>query len=116
MIHMREFNAFEAKNVKFLVDKQVAYATIQITETGFKKSILDATAPVRAYFLEKGIHDYDEQLQGPDHKRYIETYILTDLEQHKTQSSLYRPVTKKGDPRIWVARIKEFIYPDRYLL
>lgn len=109
---MREFNAFEAKNVKFLVDKQVAYATIQITETGFKKSILDATAPVRAYFLEKGIHDYDEQLQGPDHKRYIETYILTDLEQHKTQSSLYRPVTKKGDPRIWVARIKEFIYPD----
>ena len=40
MIHMRDFNAFEAKNVKFLVDKQVAYATIQITETGFKKSIL----------------------------------------------------------------------------
>ena len=112
MIHMRDFNAFEAKNVKFLVDKQVAYATIQITETGFKKSILDATTPVRAYFLEKGIHDYDDQLQGPEHKKIIETFILTDLEQHKTQSSLYRPVTKKGDPRMWVARIKEFILPD----
>ena len=72
MIHMRDFNAFEAKNVKFLVDKQVAYATIQITETGFKKSILDATTPVRAYFLEKGIHDYDDQLHGPEHKKIIE--------------------------------------------
>lgn len=53
MIHMRDFNAFEAKNVKFLVDKQVAYATIQITETGFKKSILDATAPVSLFFRER---------------------------------------------------------------
>lgn len=53
MIHMRDFNAFEARNVKFLVNKQIEYATIQITETGFRKSILDATAPVRAYFLRK---------------------------------------------------------------
>lgn len=109
---MREFNAFEAKNVKFLVNKQVAYATIQITETGFKKSILDATAPVRTYFHEEGIHDYEKQLQGPEHKKLIDTFILTDLEQRKTQSSLYRPVTKKGDPRIWVYRINEFINPD----
>ena len=109
---MREFNAFESKNVRFLVNKQVAYATIQITATGFKKSILDATAPVRAYFLEKGIHDYEEQPQGPEHKRLIDTFILTDLEQRKTQSSLYRPVTKKGDPRMWVYRISEFISPD----
>ena len=81
---MREFNAFEAKNVRFLVNKQVAYATIQITETGFKKSILDATAPVRTYFIEKGIHDYEDQPQGPEHKKYVDTFILTDLEQHKT--------------------------------
>lgn len=112
MIHMREFNAFEAKNVKFLVNKQVAYATIQITATGFKKRILDATEPVRAYFVEKGIHNYEDQPQGPEHKRLIDTFILTDLEQRKTQSSLYRPVTKKGDPRMWVYRINEFINPE----
>jgi len=112
MIHMRDFNSFEEKNVKFLVDKQVAYATIQITETGLKKSILDATAPVRTYFLEKGIHNYDEQLQGPENKRLIETYILTDFEQKKTQSSLYRPITKKGDPRMWVYRINDFVNPN----
>ena len=112
MMHMRPFNAFETKNVRFLVNKQIQYATIQITETGFKKSILDATAPVRAYFLENGIHDYDVQLQGPEHKRLIDTFILTDLEQRKTQSSLYRPVTKNGDPRMWVYRINEFVNPD----
>ena len=50
---MRPYNAFETRNVKFLVDKQVEFATIQITATGLKKSILDATAPVRAYFKEK---------------------------------------------------------------
>lgn len=106
---MREFNDFETKNIRFLVNKQVEYATIQITETGLKKSILDATAPVRAYFVEKGIHNYEYQLQGPENKRLIETYILTGLEQRKTQSSLYRPITKKGDPRMWVYRINDYI-------
>lgn len=112
MIHMRDFNAFEARNVKFLVNKQIEYATIQITETGFKKSILDATAPVRAYFLEKGIHNYEEQPQGPDNKKLVDTFILTELSMHETQSSLYRPVTKKGDPRMWVYRINNYINPD----
>ena len=96
MIHMRPYNAFETKNVKFLVDKQVEFATIQITETGLKKSILDATAPFRAYFKEKNIHDYETQLQGPEHKRVVDTYILTEEKQHHAKTSLYRPVTKKA--------------------
>ena len=100
MIHMRQFNRFEEKNVRFLVNQQISYATIQITETGLKKGILDATAPVRAYFLENDIHNYDVQLQGEGHKRMVRSYILTDMEIHETQSSLYRPVTKKGDPRM----------------
>lgn len=78
MIHMRPYNAFESKNVRFLVDKQVEFTTIQITETGLKKSILDATAPVRAYLKEKNVHDYEIQLQGPEHKRIIDTFILTE--------------------------------------
>ena len=106
MIHMRPYNAFETNNVKFLVDKQVEFTTIQITETGLKKSILDATAPVRAYFKEKGVHDYDLQLQGPEHKRVVDTYILTEGSQHLTKTSLYRPVTKKGDPRLWVNKVR----------
>lgn len=104
---MRPYNAFETKNVKFLVDKQVEFATIQITETGLKKSILDATAPVRAYLKEKRIHDYEIQPQGPEHKRVIDTYILTDTAGHLTKTSLYRPVTKKGDPRLWVNKVRD---------
>lgn len=107
MIHMRPYNAFETKNVKFLVDKQIEFATIQITETGLKKSILDATAPVRAYLKEKNVHDYDMQLQGPEHKRIIDTYIMTETARYLTKTSLYRPVTKKGDPRLWVNKIRD---------
>jgi len=112
MIHMRQFNAFEERNVVFLVNKQVEYVTIQITETGLKKSIMDATAPVRAYLLSKGIHDYESQPQGPDNKRLVETLILTDTETVNTQSSLYRPITKKGDPRLWVYKINKYISAD----
>ena len=107
MIHMRPYNSFETKNVKFLVDKQIEFATIQITETGLKKSILDATAPVRAYFEEKNIHDYNLQLQGPEHKRVIDTYIMTEAAQFLTKTSLYRPITKKGDPRLWVNKVRD---------
>lgn len=114
MIHMRPYNAFEAKNVKFLVDKQVDFTTIQITETGLKKSILDATAPVRAYFKEKNVHDYETQLQGPEHKLIIDTYILTEDAKYLTKTSLYRPVTKKGDPRLWVNKVRdvEFLHAN----
>ena len=106
MIHMRPYNAFETKNVKFFVDKQVDFTTIQITETGLKKSILDATAPVRAYLKENSVHDYDVQPQGSEHKRIIDTYILTETTHYLTKTSLYRPVTKKGDPRLWVNKVK----------
>lgn len=112
MIHMRDFNAFEARNVRFLVNKQIAYATIQITQTGINKSTLDATAPVRAFFVEKKIHDFEKQPQGEDNKRFIKTYILTDFAVKETKSSIYRPCTKKGDPRMWVYGLKEFVNPD----
>lgn len=112
MIHMREYNAFEAANVRFLVNKQIEYATVQITQTGYIKGILDATAPVRAYFLEKGVHDFANQLKGQEHKRLVNSYILTETEIRQTQSSLYRPVTKDGDPRMWVYKLKDYVSPD----
>ena len=109
---MREYNAFEAKNVKFLVNKQIQYATIQITQTGYNKGILDTTVLVRAYLLEKGIHDFEKQLRGQEHKKMVNSYILTDTEIKNTQSSLYRPETKDGDPRMWVYQLKDFVNPD----
>lgn len=118
MIHMRQYNEFEKKNVKFLVDKQIQFTTIQITETGLRKSILDATAPVRAYFKENGIHDYEQQPQGELGKRLIDTYIITETSQYLTRTSLYRPLTKKGDPRLWVNKVRgiEFFHADDILV
>ena len=104
---MRTYNIFETNNVKFLVNKQIEFSTIQITETGLKKSILDATAPVRAYLKEKNVHDYDSQLQGQEHKHVIDTYILTEATRFFTKTSLYRPLTKKGDPRLWVNKVRD---------
>ncbi len=112
MIHMRSFTSFEAKNVKFLVNKQIEYATIQITQTGYKKGILDTTVPVRAYFLDKGIHDFEQQPKGQEHKKMVNSYILTETGIKQTQSSLYRPETKDGDPRMWVYKLKDYVNPD----
>lgn len=114
MIHMRPFNAFEDSNAKFLVSKQVDFATIEATETGLKKSILDATAPVRAFLKEKGVHNYMEQQQGPAHKKLVRTYIVDECAEYPTFSSLYRPVTKKGDPRIWINKVRgvSFLQPN----
>ena len=111
---MRPYNAFEAQNVKFLVDNQVDFATIQITETGIRKSIMDATAPVRAYLKERNIHDYEKQPQGQENKRYITTYMMCETTHYATQTSLYRPFTKKGDPRLWVNKVKgvEFLHAN----
>lgn len=111
---MRPHNPFETRNVKFMVDRQVDFTTIQITATGLKKSILDATAPVREYLRSNGIHDYDQQPQGQENKRLVTTYILTDVSKYQTRTSFYRPFTKKGDPRLWVNKIAgvEYLHAD----
>ncbi len=52
MINMRSFTAFEQTNLKFLVNHNVKFTQVEITQTGLSKGILDATAPMRAFFLE----------------------------------------------------------------
>lgn len=102
MINMRPFTAFEQKNLKFLVNHNVKFTQVEITPTGLGKGILDSTAPMRAYFLENGIHNYEEQLQGQEYKQIKTACILTDTTQFITKASFYRPNTKKGDPRMWI--------------
>lgn len=109
---MREYNEFEKKNVELLVNKQIKFTCIQITETGFKKGILDATAPVRAYFKENGVHDYEKQAQGEKNKVLKTVYIFTSYGIHETKASLYRPNTKKGDPRIWFYGLNKYVCPN----
>lgn len=102
MIHMRQLTAFEQHNIQFLVNHNVEFTQVEITPTGIAKSILDATAPMRAFFLEKKIHDYEAQHQGSEHKVLKNAVILTDANEFSTTVSFYRPKTKKGDPRMWI--------------
>lgn len=99
---MRPFTAFEQENLKFLVNHNVKFTQVEITPTGLGKGILDSTAPMRAYFIEEGVHNYEEQLQGQEHKVFRDAVILTETSQLQTKASFYRPTTKKGDPRMWI--------------
>ena len=112
MIHMRAFTPLELKNQQYLVNLGISFTQVQITETGLKKSILDATAPMRVYLKENSIHDYELQLQGPENKFLVPTHILAFQSILDTQSSLYRPVTKKGDPRLWIYKLQGYTQPD----
>ena len=105
---MRQFNSFEQKNLKFLVNHNVKFTQVEVTPTGLKKSILDSTVPMRTYFLENGIHDYEGQQQGQEHKAIYRAVIFTDTGKKETKASFYRPKTKKGDPRMWIYRLKAF--------
>lgn len=102
MVNMRPFNEFEQKNLKFLVNHNVKFTQVEVTATGLKKSILDSTVPMRAYFLENRIHNYEEQEQVQEHKATHRAIILTDIEKKETKVVFYRPNTKKGDPRMWI--------------
>ena len=104
---MRRFTPFEEKNFEFLTQKSIEFTLVQVTTTGLDKSILDATAPIRQYFKDQGVHNFDMQKQGQENKRLVPTMILDETNQYPTQTSLYRPVTKKGDPRMWPYKLKD---------
>ena len=98
---MRFLSKIEEDRLKILTKHSISLTLIEPTETGLKKSIMDATGPVRNYLKENGFHDYRLQKQGPENKIIIDGYIYEQLKISKSKISLYRPKTKKGDPRIW---------------
>ena len=85
------------------------------TETGLKKSIMDATANVREYLLTSSFHDFDDQAQGPENKVTRKAYFVEPDRLVETTVSLYRPQTKTGDPRIWFALLGRYAEPYNLL-
>jgi hypothetical protein len=85
------------------------------TETGMKKSIMDATAGVRDYFHDTGFHDYDTQAQGPEAKVVKKAYFVRSTVLEPASASLYRPKTKSGDPRVWFSKLKGYANPHNLL-
>ncbi len=118
MIHLRRFTPLEQKNQSYLVNLGIEFTMVQITKTGLEKSILDATGPMRIYLKRNGIHDYETQEQGPKHKVLVPAFLLLhDVDPIKLNTTLYRPNTKNGDPRLWFKGIAAYTQPfDIYLI
>lgn len=89
----------------------VPVAFLVPTPTGYGKSIMDATGPVRELLKNARLHDYELQGQGPEHKVMVESYFVYSDRIRETAASLYRPVTKKGDPRIWFKDLRSYCNP-----
>ena len=80
------------------------FALIRLTETMLDKSTIDASAP----FRNLGIVDYSSLRQGEEHKKIVEAIMLTKTIQ-ECLVSLYRPKTKKGDPRFCIYGLKKVV-------
>ena len=98
---MRQLTETEINRIKLLTENSVELTLIEPTETGLIKSIMDATGSVRSYLKSKNIHDFESQKQGQESKILINSILIKNDEFITSVASLYRPNTKKGDPRIW---------------
>ena len=98
---MRQLTSLEINRIKLLTEKSVELCLIEPTTTGLEKSIMDATGSVRSYLKGKKIHDFETQKQGQENKIQIASLLIFSDKLMTSVSSLYRPNTKKGDPRIW---------------
>lgn len=109
---MRKLTDAEQSKIKLLTKNQVSLTLIEPTETGLKKSIMDATGSIRSFLKSEDVHDYSFQKQGPDNKVLIPTIIHMGFKTIKSKASLYRPLTKKGDPRIWFYSLSKIADPN----
>ena len=107
----RPLSDSEAANLKIVRDAAKDFALLFVTETGLSKSILDATLPVRTLLREEHLHDYDGQPQGKSNKVLLQGSIVEDERLILKEVSVYRPSTKKGDPRLWPSQFKDHAAP-----
>lgn len=101
--------------IPLFAETNTSVAFLVPTPTGYEKSIMDATKPLRELLRFAGVHDYDKQGQGPENKVIIETHFITTEDVIDTTASLYRPNTKDGDPRIWFSNLKKYCQPCNLL-
>ena len=86
------------------------------TPTGLEKSIMDAHAALREFLKAKGLHDYEKQGQGAStHGVRLKTWFVTPAGLRATTTSLYRPETKSGDPRICIYGLASYAKPGNVL-
>ena len=110
MLSATNFPLTEA--ARLLAQAGIEAALFVPTATGLGKRILDAHAGVRSHLLETGFHDFDGQAQGPNHRKVVRCTLFGATSEIDTTASLYRPVTKTGDPRFWISRLGTYASPN----
>jgi hypothetical protein len=109
---MRQLTKKEIDRIELLTKMSVEVCLIEPTRTGLEKSIMDATASVRDFLKIQNIHNYERQNQGVFHKIQVQAFFITANECISSIASLYRPNSKKGDPRIWFKGLR--LYSNAY--
>lgn len=99
------------KNRMFLSKQGIEYSIFKPTDNTFIKAYVDATRQIRTHFELFDFHDYANQNQGTDYKILKEIDFVSSSKLIATKMSLYRPITKKGDPRMWFTDLKYFADP-----
>jgi MvaI/BcnI restriction endonuclease family len=107
----------EIRNIDLLEREGVKFGTLRPSQTGLKKFIMDATIPFRQFLQATGAHDFDLQQPGSVNKRKIPA-ILLDISGQAVESSasMYRPLTKRGDPRIWFGGLPTIVQPGDLII
>ncbi len=115
MLVKSDFDITEA--IRFFNTHSVEATYLVPTSVGLGKSIMDATSPFRLYLKENKIHNFDGQIQGPEGKKTVETFFVTETNLIPTTASLYRPQAKgkEGDPRIWFSKLPSYASPNNLL-
>ena len=112
---MRNFSDLELKRMELLTKYSIEFTTIEPTANWLNKAIMDATWSVRNYLKDKRMHNYEDQGQWQESKIKINTYFILSDGLQKSSASLYRPNTKKWDPRIWFTGLKKYADPNDIL-
>lgn len=82
------------------------FTLIRASDTMMKKSIMDANDSLRRILKDSSILNYSSINQGEKIKQ--KTLVLhNSIREH--ESSFYRPITKKGDPRFWIYGLSKII-------
>lgn len=111
-MNTRPLDGIESRNLAALNSSGCSSVLLFITATGLDKAILDATEPMRRLLAREGIHDFSMQGQGQENKVVRPAVILGSISNDQTSVSLYRPNTKKGDPRLWFSEFKKYAAPN----
>lgn len=96
----------EQEQIAYLLERfRFEFVSVRLTDTMLDKSIIDARGPLQTLLRRTGLVDYASIGQGQDHKLAFRLPAVIRGVLQPRLTTFYRPLSKKGDPRVWVERL-----------